>query len=503
MKTIANLVHNAPKTWNDRVLYAARDGRATYGQTRQGMLQIAAWLIQKHGVMPEQRIALCLPSGILGALLTLGIVAAGGAYLPMQINSPPERLADLLKNAEPHLLITTNAMAKKLQKAASGKPSVPIISIDPDFGGFLEMLAGIQQLEKPVTVNPESLAAIFFTSGSTGEPKGVMMSHASLVITASLLTENVPLQATDRIIMLAPPHYASALGLFFPLPVGCSTFIVTEEEAMFPEIVAGILEAEKITIWDGAVTRLRHLVEAGKLEKRNLASMRYVEFFGEPMPIEVLKAALGFFPNARFQNTYGSSEAFWMTSFDIPRDVSSDLKALPIGKPLPFYDLKLCEDDGTPAAAGEAGEICVVGPVALMGYWKRPDLTAAVRLNGIPNSYRTGDLARLGDDGNYHFAGRRDHQVKIRGHRFELGEIETTIKSHPLVRDAAAFLVGQEIRACVLASQGEGLVQAINALCASRLPVFARPNQLRIMPEFPQLASGKLDRMALAKIWAA
>jgi len=141
----------------------------------------------------------------------------------------------------------------------------------------------------------------------------------------------------------------------------------------------------------------------------------------------------------------------------------------------------------------------VIGPVALVGYWQRPDLTAAARLNGISGSYRTGDLARLGEDGNYYFAGRRDHQVKIRGHRFELGEIEAVLKSHGEVREAVAFLASDDINACVLAENRVGLVGDIRAICVRRLPVFARPKSITVMDKFPQLPSGKIDRIKLEK----
>jgi acyl-coenzyme A synthetase/AMP-(fatty) acid ligase len=325
-----------------------------------------------------------------------------------------------------------------------------------------------------------------------------------MTATSSILAENMIVRAEDRMIMMAPMHYASSLGLFFPLPAGCSTYIVSEEEAMFPQAVAEILEHERVSMWIGAATRLRLLTESGELDRRDCSSVRYVEFFGEPMPIQSLHRAMRCFSNAKFQNTYGSSEAFWMSRFSVSDELPAHLETLPIGKPLPCYEFFLRDENENTVAAGDVGEICVVGPVALTGYWKRPDLSAAARLNGISNSYRTGDLARLGADGNYHFVGRRDHQVKIRGHRFELGEIETVLRSHSSVRDAVAFLDGQEIRACILAENHAGLASEIRAICAQRLPVFARPKHVAVLDQFPQLASGKIDRMALQKtseIW--
>ena len=252
-------------------------------------------------------------------------------------------------------------------------------------------------------------------------------------------------------------------------------------------------------MWDGASGRLRQLIDADGIQAVDMTSMRFVEFFGAPMPVKALRTAMQRFPNAVFQNTYGSSEAFWMSRLIVDGALPSELETLPIGTPLPCYDFSLRDPEGNPVAAGEQGEICVVGPIALAGYWERPDLTEQVRLNGVPNSFRTGDIARLGDDGLFHYVGRRDHQVKISGHRFDLGEIEAVLKSHPSVGDAVAFAAADEVFACVLANQSESLYDEIQALCTQRLPVFAIPSQVRVQQSFPQLPSGKIDRVTMQK----
>ncbi len=486
-----------PQCWHDRVLYVDRHSRATYGQTRELMLRIAAWLNLRSGVLPGQRVALCLPMGMTAAQVTLGVLAAGASFVPLQFNGPAQRLNEILTGFEPHLLITTAAMAGKLGYGKENAPALPVITIDPEFESFRQLIDGVKPAAMPASVDADGMAAVFFTSGSTGKPKGAMMSFRSSAETAALFADNAPLRSDDCTLMLAPLHYASSLGLYFAIFKGCRSYIASEEEAMFPEVVADIIQREKITVWDGPSSRLRHLVEAGTLENPDFASVRYVEFFGEPMPVDALRAAMRLFPNAAFQNTYGSSEAFWMTRLEVPRELPHGLEVLSIGKALPCYAVTLRDPDGNEVASGEVGEICVVGPVALVGYWKRPDLTAAARLNGIPNSYRTGDLARLAPDGNYYLVGRRDHQVKIRGHRFELGEIEAVVRSHPSVREAVAFLVGEEVHACVQAEDRNGLTGEIRTKCARRLPVFARPARIVVMGKFPRLTSGKVDRLAL------
>ncbi len=499
MKNIVDQVFECPEAWQDHVLYTSREGQATYAGTRGAMLRVASWLTRQHGVQAGETVAICLPVSIAAVHIILGILAAGASYLPLEFNGPMERLAKILGDSGARILLTTEAMAGKFANRADVTERPAIVTIEPDLSAFSSIVSSFTPLTRPVSTSPGGIAVTFFTSGSTGEPKGVMMSYASMADQCGIYAGNIPLRKDDRHIMLAPLHYAASLGIFCALGVGGRTYLATAQEAMFAEVVGEILERERITFLEAASTRLRLLAEDRSLLARDLSAVRFIMFYGEPMPIDTLRAVSGLFPRAQLQNTYAASEAFWIMRYLVPRPIPEELEKLPIGKLREDYTLFLRGPDGKQVAPGEVGEICVVGPVGLAGYWNRPDLTAEARLDGIPNSYRTGDLARLGSDGNYYFAGRRDHQVKIRGHRFELGEIEAVIKSHHLVREAVAFLVAEEVHACVLAQDRNGLAGEIRTVCARRLPVFARPARIIVMEKFPQLPSGKVDRMALQK----
>ncbi|HUQ37378.1 MAG TPA: AMP-binding protein [Aestuariivirga sp.] len=503
MTGIVDQVYETSDDRRDQVLYRSRDSCTTYRETREAMLRVSSWLRERHEIQSGEQVAICLPVAISSVQIILGILSLGASYLPVEFNGPPARLIQILSASNSRILITTEGMATKLRSQLPDTQGIRIVTIDIETLSFGEFLQDFQPLAKPIPADANNIAVIFFTSGSTGEPKGVMMSFASMAHTSGIYAKNVPLRGDDRLIMLAPLHYAASLGLFFPYTVGCQSYIVSEAEAMFPEIIGEILERERITLWEAAATRLRLLVEGGSLNARDLRSMRYTAFYGERMPMDSLRNVMRFFPNAEFQNTYAASEVFWMMRFTVPRPIPNDLELLPIGKPREDFTVFLCDTEGQEVPAGEVGEICVVGPVGLVGYWNRSDLTAAARYHGLPNSYRTGDLARLGTDSNYYFAGRRDHQVKIRGHRFELGEIETVLKSHAEVREAAAFLVSDEIHVCVLAEKRKGLKEEIMAICARRLPVFARPQSISVLDRFPQLPSGKVDRIKIEKSLSA
>jgi acyl-CoA synthetase (AMP-forming)/AMP-acid ligase II len=222
------------------------------------------------------------------------------------------------------------------------------------------------------------------------------------------------------------------------------------------------------------------------------------------MSPEMLRALLAGFPEASVHSIYGSTEAPGMAGFAVPRPLPSDLQTVPLGRFHDHYVGLICDEDGLEVPPGEVGEICVTGPMISVGYWKDPELTASRRLNGLPDSYRTGDLAFATPDGMLHFAGRRDHQVKLRGHRFDLGEIEAVLKRHPAVREAVAFAVADgggefAVQALVEAPAQAGLDRALKEICAERLPRYAWPAGVSIREKLPRLASGKVDRQALRR----
>jgi amino acid adenylation domain-containing protein len=499
---IAEQLFASSRRWFDRTLYTSSSVDLTYGEACSRMLKVAAWLGQCHGVKPGQRVALCLPTNISAAQVMLGVLAAGASYMPVQFNGPAERRDAIIKSFDPHLIVTTEAVAKRLRLGLDGTFEARIASVGPDDDALAAALSAVTPLARPVCVDSESLAAVYFTSGSTGEPKGVMFSHRGMAAALVGTMAHAELNIDDRMISVAGLHYVASLKLFNPMAIGCQCHVATDEEMMFPQRLAEMMEHRRTTIWHATTTQLCQLVERGAIESRDLTSLRGVRLVGERIPITVLQRAMDLLSGAKFQNRYGASEAIGMLFYDVPRPIPPDLDDLPLGQPIACFELSLRDDDGREVAPGKTGEICAVGAGVLMGYWNRPDLSAAVRIAGNPLSYRTGDLAYVDRDGNYRFAGRRDHQVKIRGHRFELGEIEAVLKSHPAVREAVAFVVsnggaGQDICAYLLARPAGDLVAEVAAICSRRLPGFAKPAHVIVLEEFPRLSSGKIDRMAL------
>ncbi len=491
-----------PAAWASRQAFASSVGQLTFADMREGVLRFCRLLRERHDVGPGALVAFCLPKSLEAIQVIWGILAAGAAYVPLQFQGPPARLNSILRSTEPRLLVTTAKMASQLA-ADGGWPALPVCCLAAAEAGqgLATLLSGFTPATALLPNSPEDLAAIYFTSGSTGEPKGVMLSHGNIAAGVDLVVKCDALSDRDRLLSLTNLRYA-AYDMFFPFAVGCRTFLLSDREAMLPAGVAAAVERERVTVWRSTVTALRLLLESGELAARDLSFLRLLGVFGEPLPIPLLRRLMAALPACRFAFNYGATEVYRIASFDIPRDLPDDLVSLPIGPGRAECAFFLRDEEDREVDDGAVGEICVEGAPVMLGYWKDPQLSASRRLPGRPRSWRSGDLGYRDAAGLLHLVGRKDQMVKIRGHRFDLGEIEAVLRSQPAVRDAIAMLIARgegnaEVHAAVLAEDSAALKTALRLACTKCLPAFARPSRILMFQQFPILPTGKVDRMTL------
>jgi len=490
-----------PRDWEARVAFSASAGVLRFGELRAGMMGFAGWLVQEAAIRPGDRVAICLPKCLEMTVALYGTLAAGAAFVGLQHRGPSARLHEIVASTEPRLIVTTREMRNRLsEQAPPGFP--PILALAPQEDGLEPLPRARRALEDTVPVGPDDLAAIVFTSGSTGEPKGVIRTQRNFVDNVASHVRGERLGPTDMRPGNTPLHYISP-NLLYPAACGCRLHLLTDQDVMFPEAVAEIIERERATTWASAATALRLLIERGGLAKRDLSALRLVKSFGERISPALLREVVAAFPEAEFQATYGATEAPNIALYTAPRPLPERMSAVPLGRIEPDYRVRLCDENGEDVPAGEIGEICAIGSAASPGYWRDEALTALRQLPGMRNSYRTGDLGFIGDGGMLHFAGRRDHMVKLRGHRFDLGEIEAALRQHPKIRDVAAVIRrgadGEaEILAAVEAEPANGLETELRQLCADRLPRFAWPARLQFLRDLPRLPTGKIDRVQLS-----
>jgi len=449
------------------------------------------------GVGPETRVGLCvertleLPAGLLG------ILKAGGAYVPLDPALPQERLAFILDDAGIRVLLTTEKLAGRFQ--ADG---LTVLRLDGDPGSLPVHPAGPPE----VTVWPESPAYVIYTSGSTGRPKGVLIPHRGLTNYLCWCIEKYGLGTGDG----APVHSSisfdlTVTSLLPPLLVGRSIFLLPDApdgEPLSQAMATHSFSLVKLT--PAHLELLRH-----RLSPQDAARTRALVIGGEALTGEALSFWTTSSPETRLINEYGPTETVVGCSvYEVPpgKAVSGPVS---IGRPIANARLYVIDSYRLPAPVATPGEICIGGDGLARGYLGQPALTAEKFIpdpfGGEVGSrlYRTGDLGRYLPDGNLEFLGRIDHQVKVRGYRVELGEIESVLVQHPDLRGAAVLLRedtpgDRRLVAYAAVNGGAGAdTGALRSFLAARLPEYMIPSAFVFLESLPLTPNGKVDRKAL------
>jgi amino acid adenylation domain-containing protein len=491
--------------WQGRIAVKTPKGALTYGQMRETAVRLAGWLAQ-HGCRRGDRVAVCLPKSIDSVLAQLGTMLAGAAYVPVDPSAPAQRQATIANLADACRVITTPEISAALRETGMDLPPLTELSGVGTGAGVASLVAGTpaELPEAGRVVGAGDLAAILFTSGSTGTPKGVSLTHGNVLAFVDWTVQTFRFTAEDRLVSHAPFHFdLSTMDLYTSFRVGASVFILDEVLVRFPSSISKILESERITSWYSVPTALRLLEEKGALARRNLSALRQIFFAGEIFPVPALRKVMEAFPGVEFVNLYGPTETNVCTYYRMPGIPAADVLDVPIGRPCEHYDITIRDELGNCLGPGQSGEICVAGPGCTVGYWQRPDLTEKCRFDGREDSYLTGDFGYWLPDGNIRFQGRRDAQVKIRGHRVELMEVENVILTHPDIKEAAAVLYAPEQAEAELFAfvvpQRDALVDeaTVYGQCSKFLPHYAEPHKVVVMEDFPRTSTGKIDRQGL------
>src|SRR5271163_2941029 len=509
---LQQLLTKSAARYPEKAAVWARGRSVTYRELDQRSNQLAH-LLRQHGIKKGDRVGLFFPKCVESVVSMLGVLKAGGVYVPLDPQAPADRVGYIIGNCGIRVLITNHEKRQALTPETLETLECCISTDQAENGKDGKLLPWSLLAEFPADYAPEvslietDLAYILYTSGSTGRPKGVILSHQNALTFVEWCAEEFHVRSEDRLSNHAPLHFdLSVFDVYNTLEAGATVFLITEELALFPTSLANFIEAQGITIWYSVPSALMFLLLHAHLTPEKLKSVRTVLFAGEVFPMKYLRQLAEMAPHADLYNLYGPTETNVCTYYKVERERLANLEKLPIGIACANTDAFAVTDDGRRAAAGESGELYVRGPGVTYGYWADVEKTQKMVVpnrfeeNFEEKMYRTGDLVTMAEDGNYYFLGRRDSMIKSRGYRIELGEIESALLSHPAVREAAAIavpdeVVGNRIKAVVAVHASEKVQAAeLQQHCGTRIPKYMIPEFIEFRESLPKTSTGKVDR---------
>jgi amino acid adenylation domain-containing protein/non-ribosomal peptide synthase protein (TIGR01720 family) len=491
-KTIQQLFEEQVEKRKDHRALVFNSEQLSYGEVNQKANRLAGEL-RERGVRPDTIVALMVDRSTEMIVGILGILKAGGAYLPLESEFPKARIRYMLTDTGTQFLVTRG---KYIAEASFG---IDVIDIE---GNEIHK----REVENPEVINePDDLAYIIYTSGTTGKPKGVLATHFN-VIRVVKNSNYIDLRAEDRLLQLS--NYAfdgSVFDIYGALLNGAALVMIEREHVLAVERLSELIKRERISVFFVTTALFNALVDV-KLEC--FVQVRKVLFGGERVSVKHTWRALEYLGEDRIIHVYGPTETTVYATYYFIDQIDKRAGTIPIGKPISSTTIYILNKYLKPVPVGITGEIFIGGTGTSRGYLNAPELTKerfiASPFNEVERLYRTGDLACWLVDGNVEFSGRLDHQIKIRGYRVELGEIESRLQKHEQIKDAVVTVreeAGSDDKflcAYVAFKEENTLsVPELRKYIARELPDYMIPSHFVLLDDFALTAGGKIDRQNL------
>lgn len=503
VRHLAEYLEASAARWPDRTAVVDPAGwHVTYAELNRQADALAAHLAA-HGVRHGDRVGIVLPKSVASVVSLFGVMKAGAAYVPVDHTAPAERGRRILTDCQVRAVIVDDRCTGVVPE--SGDPLVLRVGnvAAPD---ALGLGPGPGETTALTPRSLADLAYILYTSGSTGMPKGVMLTHENAVSFVDWCSSVFEPTEDDRFSSHAPFHFdLSILDIYVSLKHGASLYLISEDLGKNPKELAKFIAAHRLTVWYSTPSILTLLTQFGGLESHDASSLRLVLFAGEVFPVKHLRAVQQRWPHPAYYNLYGPTETNVCTFARIPDRVPDDRETpYPIGFACSHCASLVLAEDGRVVPEGDEGLLYISGPSVFQGYWNRPEVNSTVFLerDGL-RWYNTGDVVRWDPAGGYIYAGRRDRMVKRRGYRIELGEIERALYLHPRVREAAVVSTtdrdgGVTIAACLSCHEGKPpSIIEMKTFCAANLPAYMSPDRFLFLERLPRTSTDKVDYQTL------
>jgi amino acid adenylation domain-containing protein len=489
-----HVVSRLPDAW----AIVDRDVAWTYAELNDRSERLAGE-IQQDGSADRGPVLLLFDQTAKAISAMIACVRIGRPYVPLSRSSPQSRIDHIRANSAATLLLTETSCEEMAREISSN--GLPVLDV--------EMLSpSTQRASATPPVSADAIVWILYTSGSTGIPKGVMQTHRNVLHFVQNYTQGLELSGDDRIALLYSYTSNAANHEIFSALLNGAAIYPYDVKQLGVGPLADWIERMGITIYSSVPTLFRYLVESLR-DDHDFRSLRHVKMVGEPVYKRDLDAFRTHFPpTCTFINRLGSTETGTIRWFFANADTEVEGANVPVGYPVPDNAILLVDDAGRPVPAGESGEIVVRSRYLSPGYWRRPDLTErAFSGEGDRRSYRTGDIGQMMPGDCLVHLGRSDSQIKVRGYRIEVGEIEEAILKHPAVKNAV--VVAREDRPddrrlvgyySLKPGESEPTVSELRRVLGLHLPDYMIPNSFVLLSEFPLAPNGKINRSELPPV---
>jgi long-chain acyl-CoA synthetase len=483
--------------------------RLDYAGLAQAAERFASALVADAALANGERCVLFLDNRSEAAVGVFGTLRAGGVFSVLNPGTKADKLAYVLNDCEAAVLLTQASLLPVARAAAAQVPSlrrVVVVDAAPAlqpgeiaWEAFLAAGAVLDPAPRGIDID---LAMLVYTSGSTGQPKGVMMTHRNMVHAASSITQYLRSSPDDVVLSVLPLAFDYGLyQLLMSVKMGAT--LVLEKSFAFPQRILPLLASERVTGFPLVPTMAALIVQLRNFKPEWAASVRYLTNTAAALPPAHIAALQALFPQARVYSMYGMTESkrcTWLPPEQLARRPDS------VGIAIPGTEAWVAGDDGRPLPAGRVGELVVRGGHVMQGYWRNPEATdRALKPGRYPwdKVLHTGDLFRMDDEGFLYFVGRKDDIIKSRGEKVSPKEVENVLYALPGVREAAVVgvpdeILGRALKAILVLDQGVELTpRDVIGHCAARLEDFMVPRLVEFRTELPKTDTGKIRRAAL------
>ena len=523
--SLADLLERSAARSPERTALVAPDGTALTYRELDGRASRVAGFLRGSGVRPGDRVGFCLPKGPASVVAIFGALKARAAYVPVDWHGPAARNVTIHRDCEVSALFLGEGRADLLAAWGTTPPRTLVRVATAETGAdgpaappsgaawpasavpFATALAHAPHDEPASGRRTDDVAYILYTSGTTGVPKGVTLTHGNALAFVDWCSAQFAPREEDRFSSHSPFHFdLSIFDLYVALKHGAALFVIGEELGKDPRRLARFAAERRLTIWYSTPSVLALLAEFGGLDGLDLRALRHVLFAGEVFPVKHLRRLTQLVPHAAYWNLYGPTETNVCNCAAIPLPVPPErTQPHPIGPLCAHCEGLVLDEQQVEQPRGSEGLLWISGPSVFRGYWGRPELDAKVFLVRHGRRwYNTGDVVREEPGEGFVYLGRRDRMVKRRGYRIELGEIEAALQSHPRLREAAVVALpdpeaGVRIRAHVACDGARPSLVELKRFCATALPPYMSPDLFAFHDALPRTSTDKVDYQALLR----